>query len=347
MKRDHGGSGTEGLLDFSVNINPLGPPACVAETLAASLPFVTRYPSLDAHPARRAVAAHLGLDTAEVLVGNGATELIGLLVRVLRPGRVWVLEPCYSEYRGAAEACGIPVTEVPCWAVEDRFEPVWDELAPGPGDMVFIGYPNNPTGQFPRQDALQRKQRACPEVWWVFDESFLDFAAAAKVSSPVLPPQPGMIAVHSLTKFYAVPGLRLGYLVAARDVVQKLLAAKEPWTVNGIAERLAGPMLADREYAEQTRRFTRAERARVMTFLRRLPGLRVFAAEANFLLCELPDGCTVSGLNAYLRARGMVVRDASTFAGLSGRHFRFGLRAKIENDRLLAALAAFIGSEHK
>ncbi|MBO8129802.1 MAG: pyridoxal phosphate-dependent class II aminotransferase [Peptococcaceae bacterium] len=344
MKRDHGGIGTRKLLDFSVNINPLGPPACVAEMLGRALPFVTRYPSLDAGPAREAVAAHLGLDPGEVLVGNGATELISLLVRVLRPARVWVIEPCYSEYRGAAEACGIPVKGVPYRVLGSRITPVWGDLTPGPGDMVFAGYPNNPTGQFPDRKELKCRQRACPGVWWVFDESFLDFVDPAEAASLALPPQENVIAVHSLTKFYAVPGLRLGYLVAARGVVDKLLAAKDPWTVNGIAEHLAGPLLADRDYAERTRRFTEAERGRVVTFLQRLPGLRVFAAEANFLLCELPQGYTVKGLNAYLRSRGMVVRNASTFAGLSERHFRFGLRTSTENNRLLAALAEFIGN---
>lgn len=347
MKRDHGGNGTEGLLDFSVSINPLGPPVWVEEVLAGALPLLTRYPSPDAASARRAVAADLNLDPAEVLVGNGATELIGLVVRGLRPGRVWVLAPCYSEYRGVAEAADIPVTEVPSRMVKDRFDPVWDDLRPDPGDMVFIGYPNNPTGQFPNREALENKRRTHPDVWWVFDESFLAFVGPVEALSPALPLRPGLITIGSLTKFYAVPGLRLGYLVAARVVVQRLLGVKDPWSVNGLAEHLAGPLLADRDYAERTRHFTVAERERVGAFLRGLPGLRLFVGEANFLLGELPPGRTVKSWNAYLRSRGMVVRDASTFAGLSDRHFRFGLRTAPANDRLLAALAGFIGGGYE
>ncbi|MGC7845637.1 pyridoxal phosphate-dependent aminotransferase [Desulforudis sp. 1088] len=341
MKWDHGGAITGVTIDFSVSLNPLGPPDCVAELLQEALPLITRYPSLDAAPARRSLAAFLGLDPGEVLVGNGATELIGLLVRALRPGRVWVIEPCYSEYRGAAEACGLPVAAAPSRVVDGRFEPLWEALAPEPGDVVFIGYPNNPTGQLPPRDALERLRKTRPGVYWVFDESFLAFVDPAKGSSPVLPPVPGVAAVCSLTKFYAVPGLRLGYLVGTGDLVRRLLAAKDPWSVNGLGEHLVGRLLAETAYAVETRAFVTAERARVTAALERL-GLRVFSGEANFLLCALPDGYEVQALNACLLRHGMAVRNASTFAGLSARHFRMGLRRADENDRLLEVLSGFL-----
>lgn len=345
MNTDHGGRYTEGLLDFSVSINPLGPPACVAETLAHALPLLTRYPSLDAEPARFAVAARLGLDPAEVLVGNGATELISLLVRALLPTRVWVVEPCYSEYRAAAESCSIPVMRLPYQVVGERFEPAWDALRPVAGDMVFLGCPNNPTGQSPDPQRLD-ELFGTDGVFWILDESFLAFSDPSERSSPAVPPQPGVITVRSLTKFYAIPGLRLGYLIAARDTVAKLARAKDPWSVNSLAEHLAGLLLADRAYADRTRQFISAERVRVAGTLRGKVGVTVYPGEANFLLCLLPEGKTVKALNASLKRQGMVVRDASTFIGLSERHFRMGLRRVPENDRLIAALAGFVRGEH-
>ncbi|MDI6709880.1 MAG: aminotransferase class I/II-fold pyridoxal phosphate-dependent enzyme [Thermoanaerobacterales bacterium] len=345
MKWDHGGNIAGVTADFSVSLNPLGPPDCLAGLLRDALPLITRYPSLDARPARCSLAAFLGLDPGEVLVGNGATELISLLVRTLRPGRVWVIEPCYSEYRGAAEACGIPVAAVTSRVVDGSFEPVWETLTPVPGDVVFIGYPNNPTGQLPSPDALERLRESCPGVYWVFDESFLAFVDPARGRSPALPPMPGVAAVCSLTKFYAVPGLRLGYLVGTGDLVQRLLAAKDPWSVNGLGEHLVGRLLADTAYAEKTRDFAATERERVTAALVKL-GLRVFRGEANFLLCELPDGYDVQTLNACLFRHDMAVRDASTFAGLSTRHFRMGLRRAEQNDRLLEVLSGFLRGEN-
>ncbi|MEW6541595.1 MAG: aminotransferase class I/II-fold pyridoxal phosphate-dependent enzyme [Bacillota bacterium] len=348
MKTDHGGRYTQNLLDFSVSINPLGPPACVTAVLAQALPFLTRYPSLDAEPARRAIADRLSLDPEEVLVGNGATELISLLVRVLRPGRVWVVEPCYSEYRAAAESCGLPVMRLPYQVVGECFEPAWDLLRPAAGDMVFLGYPNNPTGQFPDRHRLENIL-ATNGVQWVLDESFRAFCDPSGSCSPALPPRApttGVIAVRSMTKFFAVPGLRLGYLVGVRETVAKLMAAKDPWSVNGLAEHLAGLLLADESYAERTRRFVSAERERVSSRLA-AEGVRVYPAEANFLLGVLPEDKTVKTLNACLKQQGMVVRDASTFAGLTERHFRVGLRTPPENDRLIAALAGFVRSRYK
>jgi threonine-phosphate decarboxylase len=346
MNTDHGGRYTEGLLDFSVSINPLGPPACVAAALAHALQLLTRYPSLDAEPARRAIAARLGLDFAEVLVGNGATELISLLVRVLRPGRVWVVEPCYSEYRAAAESCSVPVMRLPYQVVGERFEPMWEALRPVAGDMVFLGYPNNPTGQFPDRRQLESLLNT-DGVHWVLDESFLAFSDPSGPSSTAVPPRPGVIAVRSLTKFYAIPGLRLGYLIAARENVTRLVAAKDPWSVNGLAEHLTGLLLADRAYADRTRQFISAERVRVAGALRCKTGVRVYPGEANFLLGLLPEGKTVEALNTCLKRQGMVVRNASTFVGLTERHFRMGLRTAPENDRLIAALAGFVRGEYQ
>lgn len=341
MNTDHGGHRTEGLLDFSVSINPLGPPACVAKSLAQSLPLLTRYPSLDAELARRAVADHLQLDAAEVLVGNGATELISLLVRVLRPNRVWVVEPCYSEYRATAESCGIPVVQLPYRVLDGRFEPEWETLRPGVGDLVFLGYPNNPTGQFP--DASRLNQLLDTDgVYTVLDESFLAFCAPSGPSSPAFPLRRGVIAVRSLTKFYAIPGLRLGYLLAERETVAALVRAKDPWSVNGLAEHLTGLLLADRSFADRTREYVRAERDRAALALESA-GVLVYPGEANFLLGLLPEGRSVTALTAFLKQRGMVVRDASTFAGLSERHFRIGLRTAAENERLVAAIAVFVG----
>ncbi|MBU4515610.1 MAG: aminotransferase class I/II-fold pyridoxal phosphate-dependent enzyme [Eubacteriales bacterium] len=340
MNTDHGGHRTEGLLDFSVSINPLGPPACVAEILAQSLPLLTRYPSLDAEPARRAVADWLQQDAAEVLVGNGATELISLLVKVLRPNRVWVVEPCYSEYRATAESCGIPVVRLPYKVLDGRFEPEWETLRPGVGDLVFLGYPNNPTGQFP--DIRRLNQLLDTDgVYTVLDESFLAFCAPSEPSSPAFPLRRGVIAVRSLTKFYAIPGLRLGYLLAERETVAALVRAKDPWSVNGLAEHLTGLLLADRSFADRTRKYVRAERVRVASALH-MTGVLVYPGEANFLLGLLPDGKTVAALNAFLKQRGMIVRDASTFAGLSERHFRIGLRTAAENERLVAAITGFV-----
>lgn len=337
MRTDHGG--TEGVrIDASVNVNPLGPPPALDPVFARARELASRYPEVDAGRARRAWAEALEVDVASVSVGNGASELISLAVRAIAPRRMVVFAPTYSEYEAAAEALGVRVERV----MLDRSGEAWStpEVELGEGDLVVVGQPNNPTGHLMQPDRL----RAWADVAHVLvDESFLPFHPHDAEMSLSGRANGRLIAIRSLTKAFCVPGLRLGVAVAEPALVERMLAIRDPWSVNGIAAEAAVVLAWQSDYLTETHGWLSAEVPRFVSALRALPGLLVSDTEAPFVLCRLPEGLSVPALRAAMLRRGVGIRDASTFAGLDERWFRLGVRSAAENDVVLAALAESLG----
>lgn len=349
------GVGAETLVDFSANIVPWGPPRRVREAIIASLDSIKRYPDPAYGELRSALGRSLGVPGECLAVGNGAADLIYRLVRGLRPKAVVVIDPTFSEYEAAAGAGDIPVRNVPLESGRG-FAPDINALstAVGEGDLVFLCNPNNPTGVLtPRPEVLAAAELAGSRgAWLAVDESFLDFlpdpgafsvaAAAAAAASP------GLVVIGSLTKFYALPGLRLGYLVAEPELARSLRENSAPWTVNVLAERAALAALDDPSYAAYTRRLVAGEREYLSGGLRRLKWLRPWPAAANYVLIQItgtpcPERwpvLTSTELTAALARRGVLVRDGRSFRGLGTGYFRVAVRDRADNARLLAALEA-------
>ncbi|MEM6795704.1 MAG: aminotransferase class I/II-fold pyridoxal phosphate-dependent enzyme [Acidobacteriota bacterium] len=346
------------VVDFSANLSPLGPPPIVAERWPELLGAVEAYPSLEGSGLEAYYARRFGLDPRRVLAGNGATELIYLLPRVLGLRRAAVLEPAYHDYRRACRAAGCEIVPLRL-RPEDGFAPPsdarWREVLGrdlGGRGAVFLGQPNNPTGTLFDPDRLLHLAAAWPQVTFCVDESFIqltgDFPERSAVFAPGrAEPPPNLVVFHSLTKLYALAGLRLGALIGSPELVARLRSVKEPWTVNALADRLA-PELAfcrdpsGEDYEKSLRELLRRERPKLEQALGRLPGLAVAAAPAgaNFHLLRRPGG--LGDLPERLLARGFCLRDCSNFPGLEGEggYFRLAVRLPEENLALLAALEA-------
>ena len=342
MRKDHGGGTDPSTIDFSVNVNPWGPPKALEETWPILFDSLSRYPPIDAQPAREALGEHLGVPPERIVVGNGASELIDLVVSCFGPRRVWVSEPSYSEYGAAAASHGIDVCGVPMPRRENRFEMDFDAYSLRARDMAFLCSPHNPTGGMLDRESIGQFARRHPGAWIVVDESFMDFHPDGDRRSCVKDASGSILVMRSLTKFYTVPGLRIGYLVTDENTGEELRQHQVPWSVNGPAVEAVRLLLECTEFASASRRKIQRERDRVVERLRVIDGLTVFRSEANFLLLELPPGRSACELNDYLRPRGMTVRDAGTFAGMSSRFFRVGLRRPCDNDRLAEAIADFV-----
>jgi len=344
MNRDHGG--LPARIDASVNVNPLGPPPALDEVFARTRELSSRYPEIDAASARRTWAEHLGIDTRRLLVGNGASELISLSLRAIAPRRVIVFDPCYSEYEAAARSAGVPLVHVPLALEGDSWRtPLPDGLEAGEGDLVVVGQPNNPTGHLTDPRVLLGLADSGAHV--LTDESFLALAGATASS---LVPHVGdrVSVVESLTKTFCVPGLRLGIFVGAEQLVERMSALRDPWSVNGIAVQAAVALADQDRYLATSRTLLATERARIAAALAALPGVRVTHGAAPFVLAELPEGRIASAVRDQLLTLGIGVRDASTFAGLSERWLRVGVRTPAENDEVLSALTGVLaegGSE--
>ena len=334
-----GGEPVGGFLDFSANINPLGPPegALVAarEALVGEVGAYPdgRYPELCG-----ALAGYLRVPEETVLPTNGGAEALFLAARVAaegRGGRAVVLDPTFSEYAAAARAAGLEPESRVARRREDGFRldvSVLDDL--DGVDVVFLCNPNNPTGDLtPRGEVLALLERArSAGAILVVDEAFADFAPGESVADAV---DEHLYVARSFTKFFAVPGLRLGCLVA-RD--PDLVRPFQPsWPVN-VAAAAGIAAAGDADYAEETLAEVALRRGELVSALRSFPGLHVYAGAANFLLVRGPEN-----LPERLARRGVLVRGCEPFPGLGRRFTRIAVRGAEENERLVTAFGEALG----
>jgi threonine-phosphate decarboxylase len=334
----------EDLLDFSANINPLGYPAGVPGAMQDSLVNLVHYPDRHCLELRRDIAAYHGLSPEEALVGNGSTELIYLVVRALQPARALIVAPAFSEYQHALEVARVPY-EFHLTSEAGGFTLERPPVASG-AELIFLANPASPSG------ALLRPERLLPwlaaweaaGLFVALDEAFIDFIEEASVKTH-LRQFPRLIILRSFTKFFAIPGLRLGYVLAAPDLTARLAAFQEPWSVSTLAQAAGRACLKDRDYITRTRSLVAEERRHLFEELQALPGLTPFPGEANYLLVKLTHGLSVPRLRERLLSRGVIIRDASNFTGLDDRYFRVAVRRREDNHRLLAALRACLGQD--
>jgi threonine-phosphate decarboxylase len=335
----------EELLDFSANINPLGYPASVPGAVQAALVNLVHYPDRHCFELRRDLAAYHGLSIDDILVGNGSTELIYLVVRALKPARALIVAPAFSVYQEALEAASVPY-EFHLTSEEGLFTLEHMPEAPG-AELVFLANPASPSGATLPPERLLAWLAAwdATGTYVALDEAFIDFVeeASAKTS---LERFPRLIILRSFTKFFAIPGLRLGYLLAAPELAATCAAMQEPWSVSNLAQAVGQACLQDRDYMTRSRALVREERQHLLQGLHALPGLTAFPGEANYLLAKLTrPGWTARTLRERLLPRGIIIRDASNFTGLDERYIRVAVRRREDNDRLLDALAACLAQE--
>ena len=219
------------ILDFSANINPLGPPEWLRPLISAQVSSLVHYPDPDCTELVRAFSERFGVPAEEIVMGNGETELLHLLPRVLGKRRAVIPVPSYSDYAAAAELAGLNLE--PLLLQEERgftldFAEIERKLT---GDeIVILGRPNNPTGTLFPASALRELAARRPATIFVVDEAFADFTGEESLLAGERPTN--LIVLRSLTKFYAIPGLRLGAAVAERGIIRRLRALAPPWSVN-------------------------------------------------------------------------------------------------------------------
>lgn len=322
------------IVDFSVNANPLGPsPAAVA---AASAAAWDRYPDDAAAELRDALAARDGVLPEEVVVGNGSAELIWLLaLAFLDPGdAALIVGPTFGEYARAAGIAGAAVHELradPVYGFAVDIAAVMQTAEQADARAIFLCNPNNPTGTLLPADALDALAEGLRGRLLAVDEAYRQFVDEPPATTGLLG-RGNVVLFRSLTKDYALPGLRLGYALAAAPIRRALDAARPPWSVNAVAQAAGLAALADEDHLALARDEVRRARVSLTEALAEL-GLRVIPPAANFVLVEVGDGAAV---RAALLRRGLVVRDCASF-GLPAQ-IRIGLRPVAECARLVAAL---------
>ncbi|MDD2336302.1 MAG: threonine-phosphate decarboxylase CobD [Geobacteraceae bacterium] len=357
---DHGGTvfalarslgiSSEQLLDFSASINPLGPAPGVRDAVCASFQRVLHYPDRESFELRQALSGvhRVGIDNS--MVANGSTELIYLLPRLLSGTKGLIIAPAFSEYARALERAGWQteyMSLLPAEGFALSLEMLAERLAEG-FDLLFLCNPANPTGALLPLTMTQEILRLCRRsgTFLVLDEAFMDFCEGESATG-LLAESGGGIVLRSMTKFFAIPGLRLGYAIGHEDVIRSCTENQEPWSVNTPAQIAGVSSLADTDYRECTVRYVSTEREAFARGLAELPGLEPFPSAANFLLVEIRNGISAVELRSRLLEKRILIRDCSNFKGLDGRFFRVAVRTGEENHRLLVALGEVLGESSR
>ncbi|MCX6910658.1 MAG: cobyric acid synthase [Verrucomicrobia bacterium] len=337
------GKAERDILDFSANINPLGPPEWLRPTISAQVAALTHYPDPDCAALLEAVAERHGAAPEEIAIGNGSTELLHLFPRVVGKKRAVIPIPCYSDYAHACALAGMSVTMLPLREADGfNLNVPLLETKLSSDAMVFLCRPNNPTGHVCDADAILLLAAKHPTTTFLVDEAFGDFVEG--FDSLIRRRPANVIVLLSLTKIFAIPGLRLGCAIAHRAVIQRLRELQPPWSVNSLAQAVGVAALRDREYLRQTQLYVRQQREALIAQLRLLPGLTIYPGEANFLLLRIDrDGMDAPALARRLLAEGIAIRLCDNFDGLDARFFRVAVRREHENARLCDRLRAALG----
>lgn len=343
--RQHG-CRVEEVTDFSANINPLGMSPLAIDAVQENLRSLVHYPDPECIVLREALAQRHHVQVDQILVGNGSTELIHLLPGALRFRKVLIPVPSFSEYEAAADLAGCHVAFL-VLREEARFQIIPSELigAIVKGvEAIFLCNPNNPTGHLlSKQETLQIIQAAQQkEIMVILDEAFIDYAEQASMVEETKR-YPNLIVLRSFTSFFAMPGLRIGYLVANKEIVSVLEKAQPPWSVNRLAEVAAAESLKDTPYIKRSRQLIETERIYLFDTLSKVPGVDVYRSDANFILFRLLEKfLQVKELEAFFAREKILIRNCASFRGLNQWHIRVAVKSRDENQRLVRLLEEFL-----
>lgn len=340
------GRSKDAFMDYSSNMNPWGPPIVVKELLQNSWKTITRYPDPAVRELRQKLAETYTIPADSILVGNGAAELIDLVIRLLEPSLTGLVRPSFSEYEEAVGKINGQILDIPLHK-EHGFELQLSavEQALRHADVLFLGHPNNPTGRLVSKPILERIVAAGKPL--ILDEAFIDFVPEEEQVSLIrqAAESKNIYVIRSMTKFYAIPGIRLGFMVAHPQTIARLQKLQTQWSVNSIAQLIGTAVLNDRAYAAKTKQWLTEEREWLTSQLQMLK-LEVYPSETNFLLCAISEhmGLNVKILQERLGQRGILIRDASLFKGLDESYFRLAIRLRADNQQLISELKLAMGA---
>ena len=335
------------IIDFSASINPLGFSKKAARKLRKNLEAIRHYPDPSCFHLHQALAQFYGLPPEQILAGAGSTEFIYSIPRVLKIRRALIVTPAFSEYEKALEiATEEPSRTIHYFETDERdgFELSTEGLrfALTQGyDALYLCNPNNPTGILTPQEELVPilAQAERENTWFILDEAFMDLAEEESLKQKA-GSSSRLIILRSLTKFFALPGLRLGCLIAHPEVIRRFRDNQAPWTVNALAQIAALESLQDKNFVIRTREFIARERDYLRLRLQAIPGFIPYPGTVNFLFVQLHPSLnlTAAELQTRLISQGILIRDCNSFHHIGPFFFRIAVRTRKENNALLKAL---------
>lgn len=346
MHSEHGGNidklakqaacGEKDILDFSSSINPLGPPGFLRSTVSRALANIVHYPDPQAERLVATVAKTFGIKASSITAANGSEQIIYAIPPAFKLQKALIAVPAYNDYTKSCKLAGLEVSYA-YMAEADNFTLNLNKLNAliEKAMLVFIGHPGNPAGTSVAKEQLYKLATIQPEAMFIIDEAFADFCAKDFSLLPKIPDN--VIVLRSLTKFFAIPGLRIGLAFASESNTARLKRQIPPWSVNSIAQAVGQKIMTNsREYIAETMALINSLKKSLTEQLEAL-GLKVFPGMANYLLVKLPHD-NKSIYDRLLLDYHIAVRDCGNFTGLNSQFFRVAVKNKAENDYLVTAL---------
>ena len=366
------------ILDYSSNINPYGIPESLKKRIIENLEILERYPDPDYVELREKLANLNNVNLSDIVLGNGATEIIFLFMKVINPKKILIVSPTFGEYERAVKATEIPgdIVSLSCSGDNKNIEnkeieieyfelKESDDFKPNIGnlknelekkyDLLIICNPNNPTGKFLKLAQTEEILKECNkyDTKLFIDEAFIEFLADGMKESIINTEEnkKNLFVTRAFTKFFAIPGLRLGYgMYFDKELEQKISEKKEPWSVNNIAEMAGLTVLDDTEYIEKTLKWITKEKIYMYEKLNEISGIKVYETEVNFITGKIDEKLFSEGLNVkVLREKmleqGILIRDASNFNFLDERFFRLAIKDRASNERVIEAMKEIFRGE--
>jgi len=338
----------ERLLDFSANINPEGPPFSVIPAIRKALDeasILEEYPDLAELALREAIATYACVPLETITVANGFVPLLETLLRIQPVRRCLLPVPAFVEYARAIQLASTEIVPFPLQPDSFIYNPetLVSAASHAGCDAVLLANPQNPSGVLATRSTMLRLVEKLNGlgIRLLLDEAFIDYAPEASLSADV-DTFPHLTVFRSVTKFHGLPGLRVAYVLANRQLTAHLSASLAPWAITTLASRGVIAALDDIDYVQQSRQRNEHRRQTLSTQLHAL-GVETYPSAANFLLLRLPARMEASVFwNRMIREFGIVLRNCTNFEGLSGDHLRCAVRDEDDNARLVHAFASIL-----
>ena len=334
----------ESILDFSANINPYTIDQ-LEHYILQGVKRSNQYPDIHYTQLKQNIAQYLGCSESFIIPGNGATEIMYLLMKCIE-GPLAIINPTFSEYERSARLNHMPIVDFYLNKHRD-FSLNLDEISSRMDEFetLFICNPNNPTGKVQNIKPLLELLTSGNKPL-IVDETFMEFVEDEKSYSLLdyAKDYPNLIIIKAATKFFGLPGIRLGYGVTSnRKLIEQMHFYKEPWTVNSFAELLGHYIFKEEQYIQRTKDYFKEERKRIIAELRTVPYFKTYDTDANFILMEINQtelkGLTAKVLKQRLfKEYNILIRDASNFKGLDAYFIRIAIKTQEQNNRIIRAL---------
>ena len=331
------------IIDMSSNVNPLGPPPGLVNFLKENLNVITALPEVDSNLVVLSFADRYGVDPATVLAGNGSTQFIYSIPLALKTKRALILAPTYADYADACSMHNIPFEYFIAQETQGFKADVnmLNERVKG-FDTVFICNPNNPTGTLYTGAEIESLCKDFSNTYFVIDESYLPFVTSGDHESMIGRGLPNVIILNSMSKIFRISGLRIGFIIASKNIIETLARYSLPWSVNALAQAGVRYLMENNAevsaFIDRTRQLIENERKRFAEKLKKAAGIKLFASTTSFLLAKLVNRYTADAIYQALLNEKILIRNCSNFKGLSNRFIRISLKDSETNLMLVEKL---------